>query len=443
MNTLRIKLVVLMLFGVASSNSWSDEPATLQPLASFKEVKTWHEQFMQGEPTKAQRLEAMRNVISSSPIGSRGLNQIYHNFEGRYSIDPTIPGVEKTVLMQRSASKAQAKGYRRELLYAVAYHNDPRYSLSRMNEPLKRAWGNTDADLVIQHRPTGLSGRVEVKDYSLNSQRTNLAKLQAQIDKMSLEGKWTGQPQFWMNARPVIPEIHQYAQSRGVYVSGNVRTGKTTAPGSMSILEAMNQHDQQFYRAANYQRGTLGGGEIAFGAWKIKNTLPKWLDDLREFDAQASYSTTSLLRVGESSSSIVAGGSMILSGSAFTSARLASDALQSRLYSIGKIGGLTSVAALGLSETFHVSRYLRGDVMSQEFWTDQWVIANASAGGLAGWWAGAAVGKNPWAAFIGTNAGTFIGNELGTRTAGMYYEHKFGELDRAYGKWVYARYAIK
>ncbi|MBK9616626.1 MAG: hypothetical protein IPO35_14375 [Uliginosibacterium sp.] len=221
--------VLALMFAFAVGNSWSFESAGLQSLSSFKEAKTWHEQFMQGAPTKAQRLEAMRTLVTSSPVGARGLRQIYQNFEGRYSIDPTIPGLEKSVLMQRSASKQQAKGYRREVLYAVAYHNDPRFSVVEMNRPLKRPWGNTDADLVIQHHPTGLYGRIEVKDYSLNSQRTNLQKLKAQIDKMSLEGKKTGQLQLWMNARPVIPEIYKFAESRGVYVSENVKTGKAIA----------------------------------------------------------------------------------------------------------------------------------------------------------------------------------------------------------------------
>lgn len=444
MNAIEIKCVALLLMlGLASDYSWSIEATTFPPSATYKEAKTWHEEFMRGAPTKAQRLDAMRRLIKSSPVGSRGLNQIYHNFDGRNSIDPTIPGVEKSVLMQLSASKQQAKGYRRELLYAVAYANDPRFTLVEMNRPLRRPWGNTDADIVIQHRATGLPGRVEVKDYSINSQRTNFAKLAKQIDKMSLEGKKTGQPQFWMNARPVIPDIQNYGERSGVYVSGNIKTGKTIAPGTLSILEAMNQHDQQFYRTRNRQRAMLGAGEVAYGAWKINNSLPKWIDDLRDVDGPTSRSTTSLLRFGESSSSIVAGSSMILSGSAFISAKYASDAWQSRLYTVGKLSGVTSVAALGFSELFLVSRYIRGDVLSQEFWTDQWVMGTTGAGAWAGWWAGAGIGKNPLAAFIGTTAGTYLGGKLGTETAELYYEYKFGEIDREYGKWVYEKYAIK
>jgi hypothetical protein len=259
---------------------------------------------MQGNPTKAERLAAIRSLVLASPVRARGLEQIYHNFDGRYAIDPTIPGVEKSILTQLSSSKQQAKGYRREVLYAVAYYNDPRFSLIEMNRPLRRAWGNTDADLVIQHRQTGQSGRIEVKDYSVNSQRTNLQKLKGQIDKMSLEGRKTGQLQFWMNARPVIPQIYQYAEKAGVRISGNVKTGKTVAPGSISIAEAMNQHEKQFVRA-NLNRASIGAGGLAFSAWGLKNSLPQAMADINEARDPATRSTQALLRLGEQGSAVV------------------------------------------------------------------------------------------------------------------------------------------
>jgi hypothetical protein len=265
--------VAASVFWFISFHALAIDDALLQPGVSYKDAKTWHEQFMQGGPTKAERLDAMRSLVLASPVRARGLEQIYRNFDGLYSIDPTIPGVEKSVLMQLSSSKQQAKGYRREVLYAVAYHNDPRFSLVEMNRPLRRTWGNTDADLVIRHHQSGQSGRIEVKDYSVNSQRTHLSKLKVQIDKMSLEGRKTGQLQFWMNARPVIPAVYQYGEKSGVLVSGNVKTGKTIAPGAISISEAMSHHEQQFVRA-NLNRASIGAGGLAFAAWGLKNSIP-------------------------------------------------------------------------------------------------------------------------------------------------------------------------
>ncbi len=431
-----------VLIGLLSTLTIAAGDESLRPKLTYQEAKTRHEEFMEGRPTKAQRLAEMRSLILASPVGARGLNQIYHNFDGRYTIDPTIPGLEKSVLTQLSASKQQAKGYRREVLYAVAYHNDPRFSVVEMNRPLKRTWGNTDGDLIIKHHPTGLYGRVEVKDYSLNSQRTNSAKLKIQIDKMSLEGRKTGALQFWMNARPVLPEIQRYGEKSGVFVSGNIKTGKTIAPGSISVVDAMNQHEQQFFKA-NITRASIGAGELAFAAWRLKNAIPEAVADLSEVWDPSTRSTRSMLRLGEHGSSTFAGAAMTVSGTALTSARFAGEALQSRLYSVGRVGGIASIAGLGLSEAFLVTRYVNGDVLDREFWTGQWVLGTTTSGGMLGWGAGLFITKSPWGAFAGTNFGGYLGNEVGTRTARTYYEYKFGELDRAFGKWVYAQYALK
>lgn len=434
--------LLLLLVGPLSTLAIAAQDQSIRPKLTYQEAKTWHEEFMQGRPTKAQRLAEMRSLILASPVDARGLNQIYHNFEGRYTIDPTIPGLEKSVLTQLSASKQQAKGYRREVLYAVAYHNDPRFSVVEMNRPLKRTWGNTDADLIVKHHPTGLYGRVEVKDYSLNSQRTNLGKLKIQIDKMSLEGRKTGALQFWMNARPVIPEIQGYAERAGVFVSGNVKTGKTIAPGSISVVDAMNQHEQQYFKA-NITRASIGAGELAFAAWRLKNSIPEAVADLSEVWDPATRSTQSILRLAEHGSSTFAGAAMTVSGTSLTSARFAGEELQSRLYRVGRVGGIASVAALGLSESFLVTRYVHGGVLDREFWTSQWVLGTTTSGGMLGWGAGLFVTKSPWGAFAGTNFGGYLGNELGTRTARTYYEYKFGELDKAFGRWLYTQYAVK
>ena len=432
-------LLLVLTVGLPVVEVVAAETVGLQPKLTYQEAKTRHEEFMQGRPTKAQRLAEVRSLILASPVGARGLTHIYRNFEGQYTIDPTIPGFEKSVLMQLSASPQQAKGYRREVLYAVAYHNDPRYSVVEMNRPLKRSWGNTDADIVIKHLPTGMYGRVEVKDYSLKSQITNSTKLKTQIDKMSMEGRNTGQLQFWMNARAVTPEIQRYAEKAGVFVSGNVKTGKTIAPGSISVADAMNQHSQQF-SSAHLTRASVGAGELAFAAWRLKNSIPSAVADLNEVLDPSTRSTNSYLRLGEHGSSTLAGASMTVSGSALATARFTGEALQSRLYTVGKVGGVASIAALGLSEAFLVTRYVNGDVMDREFWTGQWIASTSTTGGVLGGYAAFLITKGPWGVFAGSSAGGYLGSEFGTKTARTYYDYKFKELDRAYGEWVYARY---
>jgi len=92
----------------AMSLSWA-EPLGPYKGMSYQEAKTWHEQFMQGNPTRAQQSNAMRELVMASPVGERGYRQIYRGFSGAYSIDPTIPNVQKSLLMEFSGSKAQAK----------------------------------------------------------------------------------------------------------------------------------------------------------------------------------------------------------------------------------------------------------------------------------------------------------------------------------------------
>jgi len=264
MNSLRHLLAGPLALSVVCS-AFAGDTSRLYTGISYQEGRTWHEQFLRGEPTKAERLEAMRSVVRTSRFGERGLRRIFRDFSGRHSIDPRIPGVEQSVLLQLSASTSQTKGYRRELLYASAFHNDPRFSLKEMNRVLVRPWGSTDADIVIRHRSTGLYGRVEVKDYSLGSQTTNLRDLKVQIDKMAREGRRAGQPQFWINRREVLPSIRRYANKKGIVVLGNVSTGRSSWGNTISTKEAMAMLDQKFINV-DRARTIFAGGQLAYGA---------------------------------------------------------------------------------------------------------------------------------------------------------------------------------
>ncbi len=414
---------------------------------SYQEAKTWHEQFMQGNPTKAQRLNVMRELVIASPVGERGLHQIYRNFSGPFSIDPTIPNVEKSLLMEFSGSNSQAKGYRRELLYSMELHNDPRYTLTAMNEPLKRKWGNTDADIMMRHRATGLMGRIEVKDYSRNSQYTNFPKLKVQIDKMAREGAHTGQLQFWVNRRALIPEIEHYALKKRVIPLGNVSTSRFARGATMSSGEAMSEFDRHFFKA-DQRRISLGAGQTAFGMWMLLEALPEAWGDFENIMNPQSRSSQAWMRFGQSGSTAVAGGAMTISGVSFAASRFGGRGSQATMYKLGKTGGLTSLAALAASESFLIARYARGDVMSQEFWTSQWILASTGTGSFAGGWIGGSASfllfKNPlWGAVAGSGGGGWLGQAIGTSSAQTYYDWKFGKIDEQFGKWVYARYQTK
>jgi hypothetical protein len=435
-----------ILVVVLGRQAFAFETSGLHKGMTYQETKIWQEKFLAGTPTKAEQVEAMRSIIKTSKVGERGLKNIFKNFEGQYAIDPTIPGVWKSVLMQKSPSAAQVKGYRRELLYASAIYSDKRFELKEMNAFRKRPWGNTDADIVFRHKASGLSGRIEVKDYSISSQVTNREDLKRQIDKMAKEARYTGQIQFWMNRRDAHPEIKRYASEKGVIVLDNVKTGHVTK--GLLIDEAMNRVEWEMLRK-DRARTVLSRGQAAFGAWTLVDAAPKVWGDVKAISNSNDRSIQTWLRMGEHGSNALAGGGMVLSDGALTASKFAADNMQGRLYRMGRAGGIASVAALGLGEAFLISRYATGDVSSQEFWTTQWVMTSSAGGGLGGGWIGGAAAvlspvKNPfWGAAIGSAGGAWIGREFGERTSTAYYEWNFGKLDREFGKFVYARYGVQ
>jgi hypothetical protein len=430
---------------------WPAHAADLSGLnkdMTYREVKSWHEQFLRGEPVPADRLEAMRSIVRTSQFGGRGLTRIYGNFEGNRSIDPLIRGVEQTVLLQRSASNSQAKGYRRELLYAIEFSNDPRFSLEEMNRALNRSWGNTDADIVIRHKSTGLYGRVEVKDVSLASQATNLTKYKGQMDKMALEARLTGQPQFWINRRKVHQDLQKYANEKGVVALGEVKTGRSPAGNEMSSKDAMNAVAKEMAQATQ-RRAIAGSTGLAYGAWMLVESVPGALDAFHTVLNSEARTAQAWRRLGEQGSYTMAGGGMTLSGGALLWSRYASEGVQGQLFHLSRIGGIASFAALGLGEAFLISRHVYGDVSSREFWTTQSVLGSALVGGIAGSWVGGAIGalwENPLTidigAVLGGAAGTWAGQRIGALGADYYYDWRFAKLDQEFGKFVYERYGV-
>lgn len=445
--------VGLIAIVLAPQIGYTEEPLPIIKSSSYQDVKTWHEQFMQGQPTKAQRLEAVREIVRTSNFGDRGLNSIYKNFDGKYSLDTTIPGIEKSALLTRSASASQAKGYRRELLYAVSLHNDPRYSVVEMNRPQKRSWGNTDFDIVFKHHSSNQYGRIEVKDYSPDSQTTNLAKLKTQIDKMAREGRYSGQPQLWINARPVVSDVRSYAESRGVLVLENVKTGTkaSKAPGAISADVALGQVDQHIKRAVN-TRTMIAAGQLGFGAWMLLGSAPMALESAHALlNEENGGETTQWLRFGEQASYAAAGTGMVLSSGISLASRYASEANQARLFSTGRYVGQLAWVGLVAAEGFQIARYSKRDVSDREFWTNQWVLGSAATGGYFGSLAGGALAgfvfKAPPAVAAGSvtggSGGAWLGESLARSTANAWYEHKFAGIDERFGKRVYARYGLQ
>jgi hypothetical protein len=321
-----------------------------------------------------------------------------------------------------------------------------------MNTPLKRSWGNTDADISFHHKSTGLFGRIEVKDYSVNSQVTNLKKLKIQINKMSMEEKYSGQPQFWMNRREILPELHQYASDKGVFIQGKVSTGQSLKGNIITSRDALDRFDREIIKT-DRTRTAIAGAQFAFGALMLMDAMPKAWNDYQSIENYDAESDQAWLHFGESASKALAGMAMTFSGSSEITRRIAATRFQSapdqqgRFYRFGRASGITSIAAMGMAEGFSIARYRNNDVSSKDFWTAQWVMGTSASGGLVGSWAGSlgstVLIKNPmWGALVGGTTGSWIGEAVGVKTAETYYEVKFSQLDEAFGKFVYQCYGI-
>lgn len=442
-----VSLFILFMLCLATFAS-ADSLPPLNSAMTYQEVKTWHQQFLAGNPTVAERVNTMRSIVSISDYRQRGLNRIFGNFEGRHSLDPRIPGVEESILKVKSSSRSQAKGYVRELLYAKAFHNDPRFQLIAMNEIITRPWGNTDADIRFRYGRHGLYGRIEVKDVSPSSQSTDRRRIKGQIDKMASEYRHTGQLQAWANRREVLPAIKEYAKQKGIPVFEKVSTGQVNLKNGMTSTTFLNEIARQ---TAELQRvrAVQGGAQLGFGLWLLRDTAPAARSDLQMLlDSNTRYDEA-WRRFGEHGSLAAAGGAMSVSGAALLGSQYANQEWQGRLYRLGRFSGAASALAFASGEAFMISRYLNDDVSSREFWTSQWILGGGAAGGYIGSWAGGILGSTTGiplgttaGVVVGSLAGSLAGGKASTYGAGSYYDWKFSALDQRFAEFVYDHYGV-
>lgn len=440
-------LIVGMLLAHGHAAAQVAPPAIGDRVGDYASIRTWHEQYLATSPGQRGRVETLRQIVRSGSLGERGLQRIFHNFEGRMAIDPSIPGVEKTARLLASSNRAQVRGHTRELLYAIGIHDDGRNSLIEMGRKLDRPWGKTDADIVFRNHRTGLYGRIEVKNYSLRSQITNEAKLTAQMGKMAREARLTGQPQFWINRHGITPQLRRYAARSGILTLDKVGTGQRLPAGTQSFDQALARMDARFMRVAQ-RRAMFGGTMIGFGVGLLTESLPEtWaaVQGLSDPNHPAAWS-----RLGSAGSYSIAGAGMIVSGSALSFAPRFAEATQGRLYAFGKFGGAFSVAALGAGVAIDISRYRNGAISAEELWRRAAHASSVAAGGTTGAWLGGSITAvataNPALAAAGGIAGGLLGTSIMTYAGGVILDQKMEAArqrhDQAFGESVYRRYGL-
>lgn len=419
------------------------------PTTGYAAIKAEHEALLATQPTRAQRLEALRKIVRSGTLGERGLQRIFNNFEGQSAIDPRIPGVEKTARLLASSSRSQVKGHTRELLYASRIYTDKRFELVGMNHKLERSWGNTDADIVFRNRTSGLYGRIEVKNYSLNSQVTNRAYLEKQMTKMAREGNRTGQPQFWINRGSVDPKLAEFAKSKGIVVYDRVATGMQRPSNTQSFNAMRTRMDAHMVNMAQ-RRAMVGGTAAGLGASLLLAQLPEAWTAIGDIAAPGQASTEARLRMTSSGGYSLGGAGLMASGSAFAFAPRFKEVTQNRLYAFGKFGGLLSLAPIVAAMGVDVYRYRSGAVTSEQFWESAVQASAQAAGATAGGWLGlgaaTTLSANPIAGALGATAGSVAGAKMVEYAGGTVVEKimaaKRQRLDQAFGDAVYRQYSM-
>lgn len=227
-----------------------------------------------------------------------------------------------------------------------------------------------------------------------------------------------------MNRRAVHPAIRKYAEDRGILVLDKVFTGQSSNGNTISSREAWGRVDREIIKVGR-TRTAVASGQLAFDAWMLVDSMPNAWEAYQAVLNPDTYSTQAWLRFGESGSKAFAGGALTASGGSALASKFVGAELQGNLYRYGRVGGVTALAALGVSEVFAIARYRNGDVSSRDFWTTQYVMGTSASGGAVGGWIGtisvALVTKNPYLTTLaGTTGGTVgvgVGDIVGRKTS--------------------------
>ena len=352
------------LFLLMCTDAWSKMP--------YPAIKTLHEQAMMLAPTKAQRLQNMRETVLRGDRGNIRLVKVLENFEGRMEIDPDIPGLNKNILLTASDNPNVVKGAVRTHLYATRVYHDSRFKLMSFDEPQYGSDGKmiTDKDIVFEHRTSGLRCRIESKNVKLSSQISKRQHYMNQIDKMADEFEKTGELQAWVNREKVDPVLKTYAESRGIPVFDKISTG------DKALAQALAKGNPHFTHVLDH------------------------------FDARAK------------------------------AANLLADDSVSSLEWIGRVGKYGGTAVLIGSEGYMVWQYSNGGVTRRQFIKGQVgfavALAAAAPGAVGGAELGACTGFAapvcvPLFAFVGGVATSYTG----TMVSNAVVDNIYGKLDAA------------
>jgi hypothetical protein len=264
--------------------------------------------------------------------------------------------------------------------------------------------------------------------------------LKVQIDKMAAERMLTGDLQYFVNRREVLPALRNYALRRGVLVEERL-TGKDMPQFMRKLHLSSLETDRrrQFTAAAGLVFGPMliADGLAGFGE--------VWDADRAEGPWSASERWLALQRTLD-----VAGGvGITVYGSTYAVSRFAGTPQQGVAFRAGRIAGLGGVVFFGASQGVAAYRYARGDLTGREFWTAQGVNAGAFAMSRAGSWLGGlgggvfGPGGTAVGVMVGSAGGALVGVPVATIIADWIYIWTRQEYDLLFGEKLYAKYGVR
>lgn len=341
-------------------------------------------------------------------------------------------------------NRSVRKGALRALRVARAIDNDSRFKLLALDQPVldKRGRIRTDRDIVYRSRSTGARGRIEVKDVTIATQRSNLHGYKRQIRLMGEEQKRTGQAQAFVNRRPVSPALKQYAKNHGVRVYENVVTSRKNMdlPNVVPATTVLDDLDREAKSRARTRQAGIGFG-AAFVILEGANTVKAWgaYRNGDETFSQAGYQTA---LTGAGASFVTRGVATDMLTRVNPSGRAAS-----YLRGVSRFAGPAGMAFTGVAMGFRGYQFYTGEISTRQFVMETSTTTGGIAGGLLGAWTGAAIGGfgGPFA-IVTVPAGAIIGGVggawLGSTVASAGVESMYGRLDEAQKQELFRQLAL-
>jgi len=421
--------VLLTALGSSLAVSTFAQELNIPAGSSFQEIKRLQQRFLAQPRTAQEQLEAMRTIVRSGPYGERGLRNIFKNFTGDYAIDPDIPGVERKVLHTAIRNSSNRKGASSELLIATAVQRNPNTKLKGMDRLLRRSWGNTDKDVVLE--AYGVRCRIEVKEVTPAAQRADMKRLLGQIRKMGREHRLTGEEQVVISRRHKLhPRLLREARRQGVRVYEEVHSGVGRPSQGVWDRDVV---DDLGNRLKTKSRLRLLGPGLALGLGTY--SLYSGQDELREGlrSGEGWQIAQGMTKLGTGIGSLAyAGGELALQ-------KVGEEAAEQTLKSLKYLkrgGAILTAAMLVADQGTLLYRNANGSISAREYYVSQSGLAGAGIGSVVGGGLGFALGllePTPFGEVAGVMAGGAIGGTAGGVTsefgAGIVYDMKFAEVD--------------